>query len=101
LLPLILNSHGALNVIGELIFQLFQLSQVKDGLGWEPIHEAVRSGHLKAVELFIEHNIDINKITYTGVSPLNIAREFLGKDHAVTKKLVENGAIDINVEGEL
>jgi ankyrin repeat protein len=88
-------------VICELIFRLFQLSQVKDELGWEPIHEAVRSGHLKAVEFFLERNIDINKKTYTGVSPLNIARELLGKDHAVTKKLVENGAIDINEDGEL
>jgi hypothetical protein len=56
---------------------------------------------MKSLDLFLEHNIDINKKTYTGVSPLNIAREFLGEDHAVTKKLVENGAIDINEDGEL
>lgn len=66
-----------------------------DDNGWTPFHEAVRAGMREAVEII--HNSDPahkNRLTYTGVTPLNIAREYLGKDHEVTKFLVELGAID-------
>ena len=68
-----------------------------DDNGWTPFHEAVRVGHKECVETILfapgsgEH---LNRLTYTGVTPLNIAREVLGKDHEVTKFLIKMGAID-------
>lgn len=71
---------------------------MKDDLGWQPIHEAARSGSVGCVKLILEHGIDINVKTRTGVNPLNIALEYLGEDHSVTKFLIENGAINIDEE---
>lgn len=36
----------------------------------------------------------INLSTYTGVTPLNIARRFLEEDHEVTQLLIKLGAVD-------
>lgn len=87
---------------GILRFKLVnEQFQAKDDLGWEPIHEAVRSGHLNVVELFLEHNVDTNKRTLSGLSTLDIAVEFLGGSHAVTTMLIENGATSAKKDGEL
>lgn len=75
--------------------------QETDDLGWSAIHEATRSGKVPAVQLLLEHGIDINKKTLTGVSPLNIATEYLGKNHEMTKFLLGKGAVDINDRVEL
>lgn len=68
-----------------------------DDNGWTPFHEAVRVGNKEAVEIILNSEVGKslqNRLTYTGVTPLNIAREFLGNDNEVTKFLVELGAID-------
>lgn len=75
--------------------------QEADDLGWSAIHEATRSGKVPAVQLILENGIDINKKTLTGVSPLNIAMEYLGRDHEMTKFLLEKGAVDIDEWVEL
>lgn len=72
-----------------------------DELGWGPIHEAVRSGKVAAVQTILASGIDINKMTRTGVSPLNIAIEQHGKDHPMSKFLLGQGAVNINEKGEL
>ena len=69
-----------------------------DELGWHPLHEAVRAGHVEAVRVILGFGGNINLQTYTGVSPLNIALEHLGEDHEMTKFLEENGAVDLYPE---
>ena len=58
-------------------------------------------GHLDAVELLLYYEVDINSLTYDGLSALTIAREFLRENHPVTTFLIENGAIDPTEEEEL
>jgi ankyrin repeat protein len=72
-----------------------------DDNGWTPFHEAVRVGNTEAVEIILNSSSESgsknnlkDRLTYTGVTPLNIAREFLGNAHEVTKLLVELGAVD-------
>lgn len=68
-----------------------------DDMGWTPFHEAIRVGNKECIETILyapgsgQH---LNRLTYTGVTPLNIAREFLGNDHEVTQFLVNMGAVD-------
>ena len=70
-----------------------------DENGWTPFHEAVRVGNKQAVEIILnssEGNKLKNLVTYTGVSPLNIARQYLGENQEVTQYLVELGAVDLH-----
>eukprot|EP00980_Cylindrotheca_fusiformis_P001761 scaffold405_cov132-Cylindrotheca_fusiformis.AAC.13 len=75
--------------------------QAKDDLGWEPIHEAARSGQIQTLQLFLEYKIDINKKTYAGDTPLAIALKYLGENHAATKWLIENAASTVRKSAEL
>ncbi|CAB9515466.1 Derlin-3 [Seminavis robusta] len=65
---------------------------VADNNGWQPLHEAVRGGHLDVVNLLINHHADQNAKTNHGISPLWLAEDSLGPDHPVTKRLQELGA---------
>jgi len=70
---------------------------VPDENGWTPFHEAVRVGNKEAVEAIFYSSAGEklkNQLTYTGVTPLNIAREFLGNDHEITKWLLKLKAVD-------
>ena len=68
---------------------------IPDNNGWTPFHEAVRLGNLPAVKVILESDAKLlDLLTFTGVTPLNIAREYLGKNHPVAQYLVEWGAID-------
>jgi ankyrin repeat protein len=69
-----------------------------DANGWHPLHEAVRVGEVELVQVLVLYGADINHETYTGVSPLNIALEFLGANHAMTKWLQDNGAVNVHPE---
>lgn len=72
----------------------------KDRNGWQPIHEAARGGHLNSIEFLLENGADLNARTHkgSGVSPLKIAREALGNEHAVVKFLEDLGAKDFGPE---
>jgi prolyl 4-hydroxylase len=69
----------------------------KDANGWQPIHEAVRSGYLDTVEALVKLGADIDARTGKGdgSSPLNIALSYLDKDHEVTQFLIHRGAQDL------
>lgn len=62
---------------------------------------SVKGGHLEAVELLIDYEVDINSLTNDGASALTIAREYLREDHPVITLLIENGALDPMEEEEL
>ena len=70
----------------------------RDMNGWQPIHEAVRSGHTEIVKLLVENGADIASLTASGASPLWWAKRTLEPGHSVIKFLEDLGAPEI---GEL
>lgn len=66
-----------------------------DKAGWHPLHEAVRAGHVEAVQFLLLNGADVNHATNSGHSPLAIANIFLGAEHEMTKFLTEIGAVQL------
>jgi len=71
-----------------------------DSNGWQPIHEAARAGHIEIVEFLLKHRVDYNSRTNNGKGGTALwwANQMHGKNHPVTKKLKEVGALDISPE---
>lgn len=70
-----------------------------DNLGWQPIHEAARSGYVDVLQFLIENGVDMNVRTGTnfdGASPLNLAISYLGRKHEAVTFLSKMGALNIN-----
>lgn len=65
-----------------------------DSNGWRPIHEAAFAGHRRAVEFLLQNGADINALTSSGQTPLNLVvmQEYM-KAHPIVDFLTENGAI--------
>jgi hypothetical protein len=68
-----------------------------DENGWQPIHEASRVGHTAVVKYLLQQGADVNSRTHSGrgSSPMHVAIDSLGKDHAVVKFLQQNGGVVI------
>lgn len=91
---------GDIEVLKELAVGNKRALHAKDGNGWQPIHEAVRGGHVDAVRLLVEHGADVNAVTNggAGVSPYHIALRSFDASHPVAELLAELGAVDIGPE---
>jgi prolyl 4-hydroxylase len=87
---------GDVESLAELAASRDRLAlHAKDANGWQPIHEAVRGGHLAAVELLIQHGASKDARTGRtgqGYSPLKLARHIHSEDHPVTQYLLRIGA---------
>jgi len=66
----------------------------EDFNGWQPLHEAVRAGHVGIVEFLLENDANINHRTNQGggSTPLGLALEHLSPDHPVVELLERYGA---------
>lgn len=91
---------GDVEVLKEIAVENKRALHARDENGWQPIHEAVRGGHIDAVRLLVEHGADINSITNDGqgVSPYNIAIKSLSASHPVAEFLAELGAVNVGPE---
>lgn len=78
----------------------------QDNNQWQPLHEAVRGGHLDVVNFLLSQHhdpqVDINARTNAnaGASPLYLAESTLGPEHPVTRRLRELGAVSYRPEGQ-
>lgn len=73
----------------------------KDGNGWNPLHEAVRGGHVEIVKFLLKGGLDKNDRTHggSGGSPLWWARKTHGQSHEMVKYLESIGAKEVPPEG--
>lgn len=88
---------GDVEFLKELATENKRALHAKDRNGWQPIHEAVRGGHVDAVKLLVHHGADVNSLTNfgQGVSPYNIALKTLPEEHPMLAFLAELGALNI------
>jgi len=88
---------GDIETLIEIVDKLGHLVNAKDENGWTPLHEGVRGGHTKVIEVLVEKGADINIRTGhgRGESPLHIAKQMHGINHPVTMLLSALGALDI------
>ncbi len=99
-----MNVHAAAGRgnLAEVMYA-FQLNSesvlVKDGNGWQPLHEAVRGGYLPIVKFLLEEaSADINARTGRdgmGASPLWWALKYHNTKHPVVVYLKDLDAISI------
>ncbi len=73
----------------------------KDMNGWQPIHEAARSGLLDVVEFLHSQGADINARTYNGESPLFLVNLFHGEEHDLYHYLLDLGATALDLGPDL
>jgi prolyl 4-hydroxylase len=66
----------------------------EDVNGWQPLHEAVRAGHLSVVTYLLENDANVNHRTNQGegITPLGLAIEHLSPNHPVLELLERYGA---------
>jgi prolyl 4-hydroxylase len=91
---------GDVVTLEELAAENKRALHARDRNGWQPLHEAVRGGHIDAVRLLVEHGADINAVTNggEGVSPYNIAIKSFSPSHPVAEFLESLGALNIGPE---
>ncbi|KAG7368599.1 ankyrin repeat domain protein [Nitzschia inconspicua] len=94
-------AHGDLESLREIAAENKRALHLKDKNGWQPIHEAVRAGHLDTVKYLVEQKADVNSVTNFGkggVSPYYISLQNHGYEHPVTEFLSSLGAIMVGPE---
>jgi ankyrin repeat protein len=76
------------------------LFQADDNL-WQPIHEAARSGYFSTVMFLLQEGADINALTATKDTPLDLVIFYHGEEHPFVTELTDRGALsgaDILIE---
>lgn len=95
----IIAGRGRLEDVMFLVKNDPPSASYKDSNGWQPLHEAVRGGHLDVVQFLVgSAKVDINARTGNdgyGGSPLWWAKKFHGDDHSITTYLEEQNASNI------
>ena len=88
---------GDVGFLKELAVGNERALHLMDENGWQPLHEAVRGGHIDAVRILVAHGADVNAVTNggSGVSPYHIARRSLPESHPVTTFLAQLGGVDV------
>ena len=90
-------ANGDLAVLRRLAKANPSILQERDKNGWQPIHEAARSGQTRVIEYLIGEGVDLNARTNngTGATPLWWAEHMLPNTHPCIKLLRKHGARSI------
>ena len=84
--------HGNYGMLLKALEAEPELVNAKDKNKWTPLHEAVRGSSQAIIELLVEKGADINAEASGGLTPLDLATEFKGKDHPIVSLLRDLGA---------
>jgi hypothetical protein len=60
---------------------------------WQPIHEAARSGYFSTMIFLLEEGADVNALTVTRDTPLDLVILYHGEKHPFVKELTDRGAL--------
>ena len=90
-------ANGNVQQMKELFASKPELLNQKDGNGWQPIHEAARSGRTEIVEYLVKRKAQLSERTNRGLggTPLWWAENALPDGHPVIEILRQNGAVAI------
>ena len=89
---------GDLETLRVLAQKDRKLLDAQDENGWQPIHEATRSGQLDALRMLLEHGVDKDAVARGVGTALFLAREYLSEDHDVIQHLKNIGALDATAD---
>jgi prolyl 4-hydroxylase len=103
--------HEAAQTLGykamrKLLKDNRDLVNARDGNGWMPIHDAIRSGNIEAIQALVDSGADINARTKgassgsIGGSPLWWALYYHSEDHDIVDYLVKLGAKSFAPDGK-
>jgi prolyl 4-hydroxylase len=88
-------SQGALEELQRHLDRHQNHVNIRDRNGWTPLHEAVRNGDIRLIELLLNHGADVNARTGAhaeGGSPLWWAEQIHDAEHPVAQILREREA---------
>jgi hypothetical protein len=87
-------SRGETNILRRLLTKNHDFISYSDENDWQPLHEAVRGGHLETVKYLIDSGSDIGAEVKGGANALDIAKETLADGHEVIAYLKSVGVPD-------
>jgi len=89
---------GDLNALIEIAKDDLDALHTEDMNGWQPIHEAARSGEMDVIEFLAAQGADVNARTNAGQSVLQLVADFWGQEHKLYVYLEELGALLVGPE---
>lgn len=90
-------AHGNAKQMMDILAKQPDMIDQKDANGWQPIHEAARSGRTEVVEYLVKRGAQLNERTNKGIggTPLWWAENVLHAGHPVIGILRDNGAVAV------
>eukprot|EP00349_Pseudokeronopsis_sp_Brazil_P001488 CAMPEP_0202960736 /NCGR_PEP_ID=MMETSP1396-20130829/4886_1 /ASSEMBLY_ACC=CAM_ASM_000872 /TAXON_ID= /ORGANISM="Pseudokeronopsis sp., Strain Brazil" /LENGTH=354 /DNA_ID=CAMNT_0049680143 /DNA_START=206 /DNA_END=1270 /DNA_ORIENTATION=+ len=87
-------ARGETLILRRLLAKNHDLISFSDENSWQPLHEAIRGGHLETVKYLVENGADIGARVKSGANTLGIARDTLSEGHEVINYLKGIGVPD-------
>lgn len=87
-------ARGETNMLRRLLTKSHDLISFSDENDWQPLHEAVRGGHLETVKYLVDSGADIGAVVKGGGNALDVAKETLSAGHEIIAYLKSVGVPD-------
>jgi len=84
--------EGDLRTVDNMFLQNPDSIHKADQNGWNPLHEAVRAGHVHMTQYLFDKGLDLNTKTKAGQTALKLANEYHGEESEMYELLEEIGS---------
>eukprot|EP00339_Tiarina_fusa_P001681 CAMPEP_0116998590 /NCGR_PEP_ID=MMETSP0472-20121206/1610_1 /TAXON_ID=693140 ORGANISM="Tiarina fusus, Strain LIS" /NCGR_SAMPLE_ID=MMETSP0472 /ASSEMBLY_ACC=CAM_ASM_000603 /LENGTH=547 /DNA_ID=CAMNT_0004697791 /DNA_START=170 /DNA_END=1809 /DNA_ORIENTATION=+ len=88
-----LAGNGRTQELRQIVERDPKFIDAQDEMGWQPIHEAARGGHIETIHYLLERGADVNARNLHGATPMYIAASFNGHESDVVRFLHGRGAL--------